>query len=307
MDQLLFILAFDHRASFLRSFFGVTSEPTGADLERARRAKDVIWSGLERAVDGGSVDRSTVGALMDSTYGRGVIEAARTRGLRYAVPLEESGRDELAFETLAWRERLEEFDPAWAKVLVRYNPDGDRPMNERQRAKLAEVSAYCRTTGRGFMLEMLVPAVAEQLRGVGNDPDRYDREIRPALVTTAIEEMQASGIEPDLWKLEGFEERTDGEAVARAARSNGREHVGCLVLGRGADRDAVDRWLAVAAGVEGFVGFAVGRSIWWEPLRRFFEEEERGEARDAAEVAIAEEFARLVDVFLRRTRRTLPT
>jgi myo-inositol catabolism protein IolC len=297
MNPHLFILAFDHRTSFLRSFLGVTSEPTEVDHDRARRAKELIWSGLERAVNGGSVDRSSVGALVDATYGRGVMDAARARGVRYAVALEESGRAELAFETSAWRERLEELDPAWAKVLVRYNPDGAEDVNERQRAKLAEVSDHCRATGRGFMLELLVPAEPEQLSALGDDRDRFDREIRSGLVTGAIEQMHGAGIEPDLWKLEGFDERAACEAVARATRSGGRSDVGCLVLGRGADRDAVHRWLRTAAGVEGFTGFAIGRSIWWEPLRRFFHEGESSSAREAAATAIAGEYTRFVEVF----------
>jgi myo-inositol catabolism protein IolC len=293
----LFILAFDHRASFLRSFFGLRVEPTTADHERARRAKDVVWSGLERALERGAVDPASVGALVDGTYGRRVIDAARARGLRYAVPLEESGLDELAFETSIWRERLEELDPAWAKVLVRYNPDGAESVNERQRVKLAEVSDHCRGTGRGFMLELLVPAEPEQLETVEDDLDRYDREVRPALVTRAIEQMHAAGIEPNLWKLEGLDDREACEAVAATARADGRAGVGCLVLGRGADRDAVDRWLRAAAGVEGFTGFAIGRSIWWEPLRRFFDEGESSSAREAAATAIAGEFTRFVEVF----------
>jgi myo-inositol catabolism protein IolC len=294
----LFILAFDHRASFLRSFFGVTSEPSEAERERASRAKDVIWSGLERALDEGDVDPSTVGVLADATYARRVIDEARARGIRYAIPLEESGGDELALETSAWRERLAELDPTWAKILVRYNPDGDESMNERQRAVLADVSEHCRTIGRAFMLEVLVPAEPGQLSAVGDDPDRYDREVRPALVIRAIEEMQASGIEPDIWKLEGLDERADCEAVASAARANGRAHVGCVVLGRGADDRAVERWVRTAAGVEGWTGFAIGRSIWWEPLRGYFDGGESEAPRDSAEAAIAGTFTRYARVFV---------
>jgi myo-inositol catabolism protein IolC len=294
----LFILAFDHRASFLRSFFDVTSEPSEAEHERASRAKDVIWSGVERALDGGDVDPSTVGILVDATYARRVIDAARERGIRYAIPLEESGRDELALETSAWRERLAELDPAWAKILVRYNPGGDDGMNERQRAVLADVSEHCRRTGRAFMLEVLVPAEPGQLSAVGNDTDRYDREVRPALVTRTIEEMQASGIEPDVWKLEGLDERADCEAVVSAARANGCEHVDCVVLGRGASHLAVERWVRIAAGVEGWTGFAIGRSIWWEPLRGYFDGGESDTARERAAAQIAGTFTRFAQLFV---------
>jgi myo-inositol catabolism protein IolC len=43
--------------------------------------------------------------------------------------------------------------------------------------------------------------------------------------------------------------------------------VGCVVLGAGADDATVAHWLRQAAGVEGFIGFAIGRTIFWDALR----------------------------------------
>ena len=42
--------------------------------------------------------------------------------------------------------------------------------------------------------------------------------------------------------------------------------VGCIVLGRGEDDKKVREWLAVAAPVPGFIGFAVGRTTFRDPL-----------------------------------------
>jgi 5-dehydro-2-deoxygluconokinase len=42
--------------------------------------------------------------------------------------------------------------------------------------------------------------------------------------------------------------------------------VGCIVLGRGEDDKKVCEWLTTAAGVPGFIGFAVGRTSFWDPL-----------------------------------------
>jgi myo-inositol catabolism protein IolC len=294
-DQL-FLLASDHRGSLMESFFGVEGVPSPEEETRARRLKLVVWEGLERALRNG-LPLERAGMLADPTYGREVITAAQRRGVRVATPVEASGRQEFEFEVPGWKERLDELDPTWAKVLVRYNPEGDGERNARQRRSLREVSEHCAATGRGFLFELLVPPEPSQLETVDGDATRYDTDIRPGLMVRAIAELQRAGIEPDIWKIEGLERSEDCEAVAVAARTEGRDRVGCVVLGHGADTDAVDRWLRAGANVPGFVGFAIGRSVWWEPLRTFFE---AGAGDDAAEVAsseIARRYLHFVDVF----------
>lgn len=274
----------------MTSFFGVEGEPAPEHVERAREAKHVIWEGLLRALDHG-VPRASAGALVDATYGADVIAAAREAGVKVAVPVEASGRTELAFEHADWRERLDALDPAWAKVLVRYNPEGDEAMNGRQRAALLELNEHCVRTGRAFMFELLVPPEPHQLLELGGDRARYDAAVRPALMARAIVELRADRIAPDVWKIEGLEDRADCEAIAAVAGAP------CIVLGRGADTEAVDRWLHAGAGVPGFVGFAIGRSIWWGALRLFFDDKQRPRGRAAAVERIAANYRRFVDVY----------
>jgi myo-inositol catabolism protein IolC len=281
VDDRLYVLAFDHRRSLMTSFFGVEGTPSAEDVDRARLAKHVIWEGLLRAIDDG-VPRAAAAALVDAHYGADVIGAAAARAIRVGVPVEASGRRELAFEHDDWRQRLDRLDPTWAKVLVRYRADGDHEMNARQRRLLADLHAYCLETGRGLMLELLVPPER------GEDAGAFDVELRPALMVRAIEEIRRDGIAPSLWKLEGLTRRADCELVARAAEAP------CLVLGRGEDRAAVDAWLRAAARVPGYAGFAIGRSIWWEALRGFFDDEA---TRADAVSAIAAEYVRCVGVY----------
>jgi myo-inositol catabolism protein IolC len=285
------MLAFDHRRSLMTSFFGVAGEPTPHDVERARLAKRLIWRGLLHAFSEGA-RRDSAAALVDATYGSDVIHGARSAGVRTAVPVEASGRDDFRFEVKDWRERLAELDPTWAKVLVRYNPEGDPSVNEDQRARLRELSDHCRETGRAFMLELLVPPTAAQLEAVVGDRTRFDRERRSTLTVTAIGQLQEAGIEPDLWKHEGFEQHADYERVAASAREGGREGVGCVILGRGEDAVAVERWLRAGAGVDGVVGFAIGRTIWWDPLRAHFDDA----GPEEAVKLIAANYRRFVDI-----------
>lgn len=279
MHTPVFVLAFDHRASFMRSFLGVEGEPGLDDVERAGVAKDAVAEGLLRTIDAGAVDARSAAALVDATYGERAIARLRARGVAFAMPVEESGRRELAFED-GWRDRLGLFGPAWAKVLVRSNPGDDPTMRARQHEALRTLASACDEDGHDLMLELLVPPTSEQ------DRPGYDTNVRPGLVVEEITAIRAAGVTPAIWKIEGFERRGDCKAVAAVAGAP------CVVLGRGQGDAAVDRWLRAAGGVEGFAGFAIGRSIWWDPLRRLV----RGGSREDAVAAIAASYARFVEV-----------
>jgi myo-inositol catabolism protein IolC len=281
-----FILAFDHRNSLLTAFFGVAGEPTDAEVASACEVKRVIADGLLAAVDRGLVGREQAGALVDATFGADAIDRLQDAGLRVAVPVEASGRREFAFEHADWRERLDAIHPAWAKVLVRYNPDGDAAMNERQRHRLLDLQTVARAIGVGFLFELLVPPEASQRTPT------YDIDVRPGLVVSALEELRSAGIAPDLWKIEGLDRREDCARVADVAGAP------CVVLGRGADAAAVERWLRAGAGVPGFDGFAIGRSIWWDPVRAYMD---GGTDRGAAVTAIADRYGYFVTVYREAT------
>ncbi len=137
-------------------------------------------------------------------------------------------------------------------------------LNHRQCTRLKRLSAYLHGSGRLFLFELLVPAEPVQLEQFGGDKDAYDRELRPALTIRTMLELQEAGVEPDVWKVEGMDRREDCASVVAAARRGGRDGVSCIVLGRGEDERKVREWLTTAAGVPGFIGFAVGRTTFWE-------------------------------------------
>lgn len=283
-DQPLYVLAFDHRSSFTRDLFAIRGAPTPDDVARVSAAKGVIFAGFRRALDAGA-PREACGILVDEQFGADIARAATRAGLLLAMPVEASGRKEFDFQYgAAFGEHIEAFDPTFNKVLVRYNPD-DPAGNAAQTARLRELSDWLRARERLFLFELLVPATPAQLASVGGDAERYDRELRPALETRAIAELQAAGVEPDIWKIEGLDERADCERVAARARAGGRDAVACIVLGRGASEERVDHWLRVGAPVPGFRGFAIGRTIWQAALEAW---------RDGAadEAAAAERIAR---------------
>jgi 5-dehydro-2-deoxygluconokinase len=294
-DGKLYILAFDHRGSFVKRF-GVEGDPTSQDLQRFADGKHLIFEGVEAALDRGA-DPSVTGALVDEQFGgpARVPEEARARGIKLAMPVEKSGQKEFDFEYGDdFSAHIERYDPDFSKVLVRYNPDGDAEMNQRQAERLRRLSDWLHENDRRLLFELLVPAEEPQLASVDGDADRYDAELRPELMCRTIAELQDAGIESDVWKIEGVDQRADCERIAAQCRTGGRDGVACVVLGRGADEAKVDHWLREAAPVEGYIGFAIGRSIWGEPLQAFLD---GSTSREDAAAKVAENYLRFISVY----------
>src|SRR3954471_12123300 len=293
----LYILAFDHRGSFQKKMFGIEGDPTPEQTETIADAKHLIFEGLLKATEEG-VDPQATGCLVDEQFGtpKGVPEQAKENGLLLAMPVEKSGQNEFDFEYGDdFGAHIEEFDPDFSKVLVRYNPEGDAGMNERQTERLKRLADWLHEHDRKFLFELLVPAEEAQLEQVGGDTDRYDAELRPELMRRAIEQIQDFGVDVDIWKIEGVDRREDAEMLAETTRrGEGRENVKSVLLGRGASDDKVDHWLRQAAGVDGFIGFAIGRSIWWDALKGYLE---KGVERSAAAEQIADNYLRFVRVY----------
>jgi len=267
----IFLLAMDHRDSLERDVYGLTAPPTPEQTAAIEHGKSLVFDGLLAAITEGA-DAASAGVLVDELFGAQVARLARERAVDLAMPIEKSGQKffTLQYGSLAsddWLEHVAEFDPDQVKVLVRDNPDDDPLGRMKQFDDLAVVSARLAAQRRTFMVELLVPASDAQLASVDGDVYRYDRDVRPALTVRVMTEFQRRGVEPDIWKIEGLETTAAAEDIVRAARQGGRDRVSCIVLGRDAPVDRLDHWLTIAAPIDGFIGFAIGRSIWEQPLR----------------------------------------
>lgn len=295
-ERLLYIQPFDHRESFQTKLFGWKGGLTAEQTAAVAAAKWVIYDGFQAAVAGG-VPKEYAGILVDEQFGAAVLCDAARRGYITACPVEKSGQKEFDFEYGEdFARHVEAFNPTLCKVLVRYNPEGDTELNRRQTTRLKQLSDYLHSSNRLFMFELLVPAEAAQLKRFHGDRSAYDRELRPALMARTLRELQELGVEPDIWKVEGMDRREDCAAVVAAARRDGRDRASCIVLGRGEDEGKVRGWLATAAGVPGFIGFAVGRTTFWNPLVRWRANEI---SREAAVVEIARRYRGWMDLFER--------
>jgi myo-inositol catabolism protein IolC len=299
----LYLLPFDHRHSYLMGMFRITPPLTADQTAAVIDSKRVIYEGFREALSE-DVYATSAGVLVDEEFGYGILRDAARSGYVTALAVEQSGMDEFAFEYGdAFVSHIETFAPTFAKALVRYNPEGDPALNKRQISRLRRLSDFCQTAGQRFMFELLVPATdAQRQRSVG-DQATYDQWMRPALTLDAIRALQDAGVEPDVWKVEGFERREDYERVVAAARRDGRGDVGCIVLGRRAEVHQVERWLETAASVPGVIGFAVGRTTYWDAVADYLA---RRTTRHEAAFRIALRFRKWIGIF-ERARRFRPS
>lgn len=260
------ILAFDHRSSFIEKLFGIKNrKPSDDEKKEIERYKKLIFAGFRQALQKG-VPRDIAGLLVDEEFGADVLREAKKNGYTFAMPVEKSGQDEFDFEYAEdYARHIEEFDPTFVKVLVRYNPEGDKTLNQRQLQRLKILSDYLKQTNRPFLFELIVPATSQQLAQVGGSKGAYDQTVRPKLMCESLKEIQNADVEPSVWKLEGVDDPDDAKAIVKQAQSGGRK-VGVITLGRGESKEMVQKWLACGAKIPGIIGFAVGRTIFWQPL-----------------------------------------
>jgi myo-inositol catabolism protein IolC len=299
-DRPLYILPFDHRGSFQTKLFGWSGTLTKDQTAQIAAAKEVIYDGFRVALQSG-VPQKRAGILVDEQFGAAILQDARANGYTTACPAEKSGQTEFDFEYGDdFAQHIEAFQPTFCKVLVRYNPEGDQTLNARQAARLRRLSEYLHyKSGSRFMFELLVPAEKTQLDRFQGNKKAYDLDLRPRLMVETIEQLQEAGVEPDVWKIEGLDSRKDCENIVAAARRGGRDKVGCIILGRGEDDRKVREWLATASGVPGFIGFAVGRTSFWDSLVNW---RAKKITREDAVNDIVRRYREFVDIFEDKVR-----
>ncbi len=294
-SENLYILAFDHRGTITKGLLGVEGrEPTEEEANKVSKMKQIIFDGFLKANESGITDGDPA-ILVDETFGLEIQQKAKEMNVKFAAPVEKSGQKVFDFEYGdQFGEKINEVGADFVKILVRWNPDDDEETRETQGRRIKELSDWLSENNKKFLLEFLVPATEEQLASVENDQARYDSEIRPKLAVKVVEEMRERGADPDIWKIEGLDTTEDCEKVAAAIKTGDRENVMAVVLGRGASDEKVNEWLRAGSSVDGYRGFAIGRSIFWNALKGFHEGEK---TREEAVNEIAESYLGFLSVY----------
>jgi len=291
----LYILAFDHRGTLTKGLLGVEGrEPSQEEISRVSEMKNIIFDGFLSAKESG-ISGGDPAILVDEAFGLQVQNKAKELGIKFAAPVEKSGQKVFDFEYGDdFGNKIEEVGADFVKILVRWNPDDPAETREIQGSRIKTLSDWLDDNGRKFLLEFLVPASETQLASVNGDQARYDSEIRPKLAVQVVEEMREKGADPDIWKIEGLDTKEECQNVASVIKSGGREDVIAVVLGRGANDEKVNEWLRAGASVDGYKGFAIGRSIFWDSLKGWHAGDK---SREQAVSEIANSYLSFISVY----------
>lgn len=284
-DKPLYILPFDHRAVFAKELFGHSFVKELNDLERhqIKEFKMLIYKGFKKALEKG-IPTEYAAILCDEEFGQEILIDARQNGFLTILTTEKSGEDQFKFQYPdSFGDHIQRMHPNFIKVLIRYNPSDDKEKKDSQKRNLKTISDYSRDNGFKFLLELLVVPTKNQLLVLG-DKEEFDNKLRPSLTVEVIKELYGFGVEPDVWKIEGFEKEINYEQILNAIKQGEREKVGLVILGRGEDEQKVGEWLKTGSGVSGVIGFAVGRTVFWNAIEKFYKQE-IGKAQVIDEVA----------------------
>jgi myo-inositol catabolism protein IolC len=291
----LYILPFDHKSSFVSKLFGWDYDTLTPDQKaKVSQTRQITYEGFQKAVAMG-IPKETAAILTDEEFGGDVLKKAKEEGFVTLLTTEKSGQEIFTFEYgTEFAAHIQNFAPTFTKALIRYNPGGDSDTNKKQLENLKPLVEYSHANGYKFLIEPLLPPTDAQLQSVNGDKAAYDTQMRPGLTVQMMQELQSFGIEPDIWKIEGFSQKESYEQAVAQARKDGRDNVGVVILGRGGTMQDVEVWFNAGAPVGGVVGFAVGRTIFWDPLEKWHKTEISSD--EAAEL-IGKNFYHFYEIF----------
>ena len=283
------MVAFDHRNSLRRDLDRLGVAITDSYLAAL---KMLIWQGIETVL--ADVATGTDAAVLVNRGHRCIEAAAMKANVVVAVALEASGCDclqpDAAGAELA--ADLRALKGGFGKVLLRWHPADDDSRKRRQLAELRHLAELAHDSGARLLIELLVPPSPADLASIAA-ADRYDEVLLPGNQHDAVDEILNAGVVPAMWKLEGHTDTHTALALADLISSH-TPSASILVLGGGVEINELSRSFAGGVDVGAFNGFAVGRSIWWQPIAEFC----RGRATAATtQRAIGDNYLAVIETF----------
>jgi 5-dehydro-2-deoxygluconokinase len=257
----VYAFAFDHRTQFFE-----LARDAGADEARLARLKQLLVDAVAQASAAFDLGSRT-GVLIDDVYGQDALNAATGRGWWIGRPVELPGSDPLVFQhgrsigttLVAWPQEHV------AKCLVAFHPDDDVATRLENEAQIEALHDAVQASGHELLLE-IVP------------PKRLPRA--DDTVYRALKRLYNLGVYPEWWKLEPMS-AAQWRAVDDLIAERDPHCRGVLLLGLNAPIDRLAAGFREARASTHCRGFAVGRTIFGEPARRWLE----NDLDDAALVA----------------------
>ncbi|MCK9393579.1 DUF2090 domain-containing protein [bacterium] len=238
----------------------------------------IIFKGLIDVIENRK-DKKDFSILVDEEYGEKIIKDAKKNKIKICLPVEKSGGNQLKFNYgRNFKDHILKINPDFVKVLVRYNKE-NTDINKKQLETLAELSSFCKENNFKTILELLVPPTKHDLK-ICQDKATYDKKLRAQKTAESIKEIKAA-ISPTIWKLEGLDGKQWEIVINETKKAN------IIILGRGEDDKKVKQWLRDAAKFEQIIGFAIGRTIFMDPIKKYYSKKINAEE---ASLLIAKKF-----------------
>ena len=275
----VYMFAADHRWQW-EEYFDAHAVPR----DRIPHVKRLAFDGFMLARERSAAVREFGALLVDELYAADVIADALKAGVTVGTPAEKPGAVPLAWSADPFSAAL---TGAFVKVLVRYRPDDEADVQAGQWAKLDALQAWCRGAGKPLVIEVIVARTHEP-------EDEFEASGRPAMLAGYIAESYRRGLTPEFWKIEGSLTPQAARIVdtAIAVHPSSRQ----IILGKAANLETIDRWFAACAASATASGFAIGRTVYWEPAGAFLN---GTKTRDEAAAVICSNYLQLVDAWER--------
>jgi myo-inositol catabolism protein IolC len=250
--ERIYMLAADHRWQW-EEWCDERSIPRA----RIGEVKRLAYDGFLLARDRSAAVRESGALLVDEQYGSGVLADALRAGVTVGTPAEKAGAFPLTWSAEPFWRAL---TGAFVKVLVRYRPDDEEAVRDGQWEKLDALQTWCRGAGKPLVVEILVARRGEA-------EEAFEAVGRPEMLAGFIAEAYRRGLTPEFWKIEGTLSPQGARTIDAAIAAN----AACrqIILGKAAALSTIGRWFAAAAASPTAIGFAIGRSVFWEPSAAF--------------------------------------
>jgi len=254
-------MPFDHRGSFKRNIIG-TKDITSKQKKELKKLKELVYQAFLKVYKKYPI-KDELAILVDEEFGLKILRDAKKRGIQICLTTEKSGQKEFGFEYgNKYQKHINKLKPDYVKVLVRYNPQ-NKKANKIQLKKLKKLSDFCKRKNYKLLLELLVPPTENDLK-LARTEAIYDKKYRLSRTLQAIKEIKTK-MDIDIWKMEGFSKDGWKKIIKIIPKESA-----IIVLGRGQDEKKVKKWLVDAAKFDQIIGFAVGRTIFLNALKRYY-------------------------------------
>ena len=271
----LAVFAFDHREPF-----SALAAETGRDAKAITAFKNLAFRAVAEAsseLEG----QNDVGILVDDTYGQSVLFESNRYPFWVGRSIEKTGVNPLMFEGKADVGSTLQAWPENHVVKCLFRPgakDAPEVVEENER-QLCRLFSGARSTGHDLLLEIIV-----------DQPQT--REEQDACLLRWMRRCYELGVYPDYWKILPVADQGTWQAIEALIGEYDPYCRGILFLGLNvAEAELVKRFAALPESPRA-LGFAIGRSIFLEPARKWF----------AGQMSDEDAVATMRDCFLRLAR-----